>query len=362
MRTQKSPHGFTLVELLVVIAIIGILVALLLPAVQAAREAARRTQCTNNLKNLGLASLNHSDTFGFMPSGGWGFKWSGEPDMGFGEKQPGGWVFSVLPFMEDQAIYDIAKGLSGQQKLDALVVLRSTVAPMLICPSRRQARGYPIVPEALDETVYAGNNPETAGRTDYAGNSGTVRFGWEGEVQNGISGPTSDCLSTYPNCTFFDQIEPKIDAAAKNGLPFNGLIGYRSEVTFARITDGTSKTMLFGEKYHNPLEYETGAHCGDNNSVFHGYDWDNLRWGPMRNVNDPTTLKANTTTRRTPLKDKAGFNGGGPGQCSQQFGAAHPGGFNTANCDGSVSSVSYDVDLFVLSSLCSRQDGFSEQE
>src|SRR4051812_22680085 len=87
--------GFTLVELLVVIAIIGILVALLLPAVQAAREAARRSECENHLKQLSLGCLLHKDTQKFLPSVGWGYAWVGDPDLGFGKTQPGGWHFNI---------------------------------------------------------------------------------------------------------------------------------------------------------------------------------------------------------------------------------------------------------------------------
>src|SRR4029079_15206288 len=110
-RAVSSSPGFTLVELLVVIAIIGILVALLLPAVQAAREAARRSQCQNHLKQIGLGFLNHEATDKFYPSGGWGFNYVGDPDRGAGKGQPGGWVFSVLPYIEEQAVYDIGKGI-----------------------------------------------------------------------------------------------------------------------------------------------------------------------------------------------------------------------------------------------------------
>ena len=94
-QSSRKRHGlrraFTLVELLVVIAIIGILVALLLPAIQAAREAARRGQCQNHLKQIGIAFLNYESTHKSFPSGGWGWKWTGDPEGGTGERQPGGW-------------------------------------------------------------------------------------------------------------------------------------------------------------------------------------------------------------------------------------------------------------------------------
>ena len=93
---KRRRLGFTLVELLVVIAIIGILVALLLPAIQAAREAARRTQCKNQLRQLAISFHNHHDTHKFFPSGGWGWAWVGFPEQGSGNKQSGGWLYSLL--------------------------------------------------------------------------------------------------------------------------------------------------------------------------------------------------------------------------------------------------------------------------
>ena len=93
---MKSKNAFTLVELLVVIAIIAMLVTLLLPAVQAAREAARNTQCLNQVRQMALAWLNHESAQGFYPSSGWGWRWQGDPDRGYGKDQPGGCFYDIL--------------------------------------------------------------------------------------------------------------------------------------------------------------------------------------------------------------------------------------------------------------------------
>src|SRR5688572_15812559 len=143
-RTVRRQAAFTLVELLVVIAIIGVLVALLLPAVQAARESARRTQCLNHLKQMGLAFHNHADTHGHYPTGGWGWDWVGDPDLGFAEGQPGGWTYNILPFIEMNNVRQIGSGDPGALKQAELERLVTVPIKFFNCPTRRPAKAYPV--------------------------------------------------------------------------------------------------------------------------------------------------------------------------------------------------------------------------
>ncbi len=142
-RTTPRRTAFTLVELLVVIAIIGVLVGLLLPAVQQIREAANRMKCANNLKQLALACHHHESTVGTFPTGGWGWSWVGDPDRGFTQKQPGGWIYNILPFMEQSALHDLGAGLPDPQKFAAFEERCGTVTPMFNCPTRRSRPGAP---------------------------------------------------------------------------------------------------------------------------------------------------------------------------------------------------------------------------
>ena len=117
-RQPSSPRiAFTLIELLVVIAIIAILVGLLLPAVQKIREAANRVRCANHLKQMGLAFHNHHDTYKILPSGGWGWGWVGDATQGVGPQQPGGWLFHILPFIEQATVYNLAVSNAGTAQM-----------------------------------------------------------------------------------------------------------------------------------------------------------------------------------------------------------------------------------------------------
>lgn len=132
----EPSNAFTLVELLVVIAIIGILVALLLPAVQAARESARATQCKNNLKQIGIGSLNFHDTHGRFPTAGKNFPVCCDSRV----TEYYSWAYHILPFMEQQNLFDIVDGLENPELEDARLVLYATPNRSYTCPSRRRSR------------------------------------------------------------------------------------------------------------------------------------------------------------------------------------------------------------------------------
>ena len=139
MRSSRSVCGFTLVELLVAIAIIGILVSLLLSAVQDAQEAARRTQCVNNLKQLALGCLNHESGVKAFPTGGWFAMTMGHPDAGVGPQQPGGWLHNILPYIEETPLYKMQAGLTGTTLQTAAIQTAQTPLKILYCPPDAQA-------------------------------------------------------------------------------------------------------------------------------------------------------------------------------------------------------------------------------
>ena len=292
--------GFSLVELLVVIAIIAMLLALLLPAVQMAREAARRTQCRNNLKQLGLAMHNHESTLGRLPGNGWGWAWVGEPDRGSGKKQPGGWIYQLLPYVEATAVQSLPK--------DRLV---QTPLALFVCPSRR-----PPDPSDNLRTINLRNAPWTpvVAKTDYAVNEGDF-------ITNTPEGPPTLLAGDDPNY-------PWTDVSQATGVCF-----LRSELALRDISDGTSNTYLVGEKYVTRPNYRTAVDSGHDQSMYTGVDLDINRW-----------------TLGPPLQD-------GVVSAERYFGSAHSGGCHFLFCDGSVRTISYAIDTEVHRQTGHRHDG-----
>lgn len=291
MRKVRS-CGFTLVELLVVMAVVGILVALLLPAVQAAREAARATQCRNHLKQQALAMHNHHDTYRQFPSGGWGYNWVGDPDRS-GLKQPGGWMFSLLPFIEQVSLHTLSADgdpnvITPQQRNGAQQMIGTTLS-VFICPTRRAVNGF-ANPSGWGPRN-GRPNPSLA-RSDYAANAGDYNL--PGQFPGGPpGGPLT--LADGDNPTY-----PWTDLSQYTGICYQHTV-----LRMTDVLDGTSNTFMLGEKYLNPEHYNTGGDFGDNESLYVGADIDINRW---------------TWRGSTPLKDKRGIT------ATSRFGSAHPGG------------------------------------
>lgn len=332
----NGKHAFTLVELLVVIAIIGVLVGLLLPAVQAAREAARRMTCKNNLKQLALATLNFESANRRFPSGGWGFQWPGFSDIGGKNGQPGGWDYAILPFMEQNSLHNTGRFNSPapQLNMDLRKRMQSPV-PLLNCPSRRGAELFQMNPACVDCMNQRGllGPIDLVARSDYALNAG------DGAPD-----------SSLPNLGYWPSVYPgpaTLAAAtlltSTNGWPkvpsdWSGIAWLRQHVTLGAITDGTSNTFLYGEKYVSRDLYQTGRDFGDNEMLYGGFNNDNHRsthpvWPYQQDKSNQISVGS--------------------------FGSAHASGGNFALCDGSIQTITYAIDVQVFRYLGNRMDGKS---
>lgn len=300
-RLAHDRSGTTVVELLVAIAIIGVLISLLLPAVQATREASRRMQCQSQLKQLGMATHLHHDTHGHFPTDGWGYRWIGDSTRGFGESQPGGWIFNVLPFLEQTDVRETPRE-----------VMLGTPLPVVHCPSRRLCQLYPYGESQSGLANCA--IPTQAAKADYAICAGD-------SPRSGGPGPASLSVS---------------DIAAYQWPDFQSVSGVsfvRSTVRMAMVTDGQSNTCLIGEKHLNYFINSSGSSIGDDQTMYLGDDADVRRWtsGPPLSDRHPTDV--------------------------DRFGGPHQDGVYFVFADGSVRLVAFDIDAEVFRRLGNRHDG-----
>jgi prepilin-type N-terminal cleavage/methylation domain-containing protein len=298
--SKRKRPAFTLVELLVVIAVIGILIALLLPAIQAAREAARQTQCRNNLKQIAISCHNFEATRKYFPGHG-GERQPLRVDFGkerraraVGMAFTGNWLLQSITYMEDQQVADVlnAAGLGTASQSQLRLAVTSPI-PILYCPSRRAPVAYPLVRD--EEEAYG----PLGARTDYA-----------------INGGSSASIGKNGRPAF--NIELELDGVWSLGC----------RTALKKIVDGLSKTYLVGEKAMDVLHYTTGTDVGDR--------------APIAGLKDNSGA-SNSYVRfavRPPSRDIEN-------NCAacHEFGSAHPATLNMSMADGSVQSVSYGMDV-----------------
>ncbi len=304
---RNHSRAFTLVELLVVIAIIGVLVALLLPAVQAAREAARRSSCSNKLKQIGLALHNFHDTYGHFPAGS-----TSANNLNFGDsdwcskygsnESRAGWTVMILPFMEGNNQYD-------QFNLTAKFTTSSNVP------------GH-----AANEAMFQSTNEAYVCPSDVAGGPGKNHLSYLG-VMGG--GPTPACSTQGGQRVFYR----------------NGILTHNEERRFAAITDGTSNTYLVGESKYILAEggRTDNIHCG----------W--ASGGKLDSYGGTYTCAAakeqiNSITGGGSTRDTLNI-------MSRLFGSYHPGGAQFVYGDASVHFVPETIDLAVHQTTAIRNDG-----
>jgi prepilin-type N-terminal cleavage/methylation domain-containing protein/prepilin-type processing-associated H-X9-DG protein len=346
-------RGFTLVELLVVIAIIAVLIALLLPAVQKVREAANRSQCQNNLKQIGLALHSYESAYARLPPNS--VPMTGSTSTAFGDRY--GWPVLVLPYLEQQQLF-LTVDMSKRYFDPANEAAASTRVKSYVCPSADITReGYELTTNGGATRRYfpgdtTGGTPPTwprknAGLTDYA-NVGSI----------------SKTLNLNVNAA-----APLSDAARNGVIPSSTTV---TAARFADVTDGTSQTLMVGEIANRPQVWQKGRHIrtvgdparkgmnttagapGDEASITGG-TWISDLKGMVIDGSDPDGKSGNDVSVVT----SGGYYGPCTMNCSNdnELYGLHPGGTNGLFADGSVRFLRESLTIATLAALCTKAGG-----
>lgn len=324
MGFRRSVRGFTLVELLVVIAIIGILIGMLLPAVQTVREAARRTDCLNRMRQIGLATTMFHDSQGAFPPARLFRKQFALPPYHLGQDEPS-WLVRILPYLEQNSFYDQWDLSAGYDEHPEDVVSRAVST--FVCPTRRNLDGAKAPNSTKEVLVVApcgcGGWMEVevvGGATgDYAGN--------HGDLSPGSFGVASDY--------YWGGNGTGVIISSQARANSDGSLTWVDRIDYASIRDGSSNTFLAGELHVTPDKL--------NQVPFNG---------PIYNGGDLAAF-ARVGGPGVPLLSA----GEEPVSSVLGFGSWHPGVCNFVFADGSTTAIRNSIDTVTLGQLCHRADG-----
>ena len=326
-RLANARFGFTLIELLVVIAIIGVLVGLLLPAVQQAREAARRSSCSNNLKQMGLAVHNYADVNPERFPVGWvgeyeNGEWHGDEGEGFG------FASRMLPFIEQNNVYKTIN--FGQQvSHSSNATARTTVISAFMCPSDLYGAGDVFNPGEEGDGSNDEETPDaTPGSTQYSRSNYPGVFGSEHMGGHDDHASAAEwLLSWVGTVALLSEEDEGLEPGEGNGVFFAGGANGENGVSFRDVTDGLSKTIMIGER---------DSRIGGSLWIGRG---DDLEAGMSRVVGVGEHV----------------FNSGDPH--FEDFFSSHPGGVSFAFADGHVAFLSDGMSESLFQSLSTRAGG-----
>jgi prepilin-type N-terminal cleavage/methylation domain-containing protein/prepilin-type processing-associated H-X9-DG protein len=346
--SQSKKGGFTLVELLVVIAIIGVMVGLLLPAVQAAREAARRMQCSNNLKQIGLAVHNYHGAFNAMPLNHEATRERDrDNETGRAVRREGtsvSWITGSLPFMEQQALYESCNFVDTRRAgnwhcgldSDAMRIARAQPVSTLMCPSNPQPAVFNGAALYDGANGWHGNGRDVAGgaRTDYMGNMGWIWTGWKDCGDLALPGGTN---WVHPNL-YYAETNDNLQRV-KGPFWFQN-----SGASFKSFLDGTSNTVISFESH---AWNASRRFASERNKV-------GLWYSPFSAIDTMNKIM------NVGAEDIPGGNGGDDTRCAT-ISSTHTGGAHVLLGDGSVKFLTDSVDFNVQRAVSTVSGGEAPQ-
>lgn len=324
-------RGWSLVELLVVIGIIGLLGAISLPAVQMARESARHLHCENNLRQVGLGTLQFEGARGHFPTGGWGWQWVADQDVPTKYGQPGGWIYQLLPYLEAGNIYDLPQ-VAGERKAKEARIheLLATPCTTFECPSRGNSKVVSFNSKRIPKIFNLAETPARVALTDYAANGGTKQI-----FRSGPEGRSSSETDNYSWARLSES---------------NGMMLYHNRIRAADVTAGLSNVLWVGEKFVGHLSYDFDQTGGNDQSLYSGECTDIRRYASSPILRESVGGAEVTVVNGNLIETAIDYGS------QYAFGTPHPVTMSSLMADGSTRRLDLDIDLEVFRCLSMRHN------